>query len=222
MQDRGREGRVQRAFVLAGVLALLSGCAHINEEQFAAEMDRIREEMRASDQGVEGRLAARMDEMDDDIQRRLSMLESDLGALRTQFDVTVERLESAIRFNAPIHFVFDEAEIQPEDEAVLDHFAQVLISYYDRTIITVEGFTDPAGTVEYNLTLGESRAEAVTEHLEARGIPAERMRTVSYGEAAERQIVPDSQGPGETGWENRRVSIVIDFRGPTGTPVALN
>ena len=185
-------------------------------------MDRLREEMRASDQGVAERLGARMDEMDDDMQRRLSMLESDLGALRAQFDVTVERLESAIRFNAPVHFAFDEAEIQREDEAVLDHFAQVLVAYYDRTIITVEGFADPAGTVEYNLDLGESRAEAVKDYLEAQGIPAERMRTVSYGEAAERQIVPDSQSPGDTGWQNRRVSIVIDFRGPSGTPVALN
>ena len=50
----------------------------------------------------------------------------------------------------------------------------------------MEGFTDPAGSEAYNLRLGELRAEAVKDYLEAAGIPAERMRTVSYGEGSER------------------------------------
>ena len=223
MEGCDREGRARSALVLVGAFALLSGCAHVNEEQFASEMDLLRQEIRAQDRAVEERLGDRMDQMDGDVERRLSALESELGALRSDFDVTVERLESAIRFNAPVHFAFDDAGIPMEGEAVLDHFARVVSAYYAGTVITVEGFTDPAGSEAYNLELGELRAEAVKDYLEAAGIPAERMRAVSYGEASERQIVPESQGPGDTGWQNRRVSIVIDFSESNGrSPLAMN
>ena len=190
----------------------------MNEEQFAVEMDRMREEMRAADQDVEGRLGNRMDDMETSLEGQLSDLESELGALRGDFEVTVERLESAIRFNAPVHFAFDEASIQSDDQAVLDHFAQVVGAYYDQAVITIEGFTDPSGSAEYNLRLGQSRAEAVRDYLEGAGIPADRMRAVSYGESVERQISSDAQGPGDAGWQNRRVSMVIDFNPPPNGP----
>ena len=96
-------------------------------------------------------------------------------------------------------------------------------AYYDRAIITIEGFTDSSGPAEYNLQLGERRAEAVRDYLESAGIPADRMRTVSYGEAGNRQIDSAAQGPGNTGWQNRRVSMVIDFNeAAEGTPLAMN
>lgn len=211
------------SLAVAGAVALLSGCAHVNQEQLASEMDQLRQEMRTQDQGVEDRLSDRMDQMDAENDGRLSALESDLGALRSEFQVTVERLESAVRFNAPVHFAFDDSSIRAEDEAVLNQFAQVVSAYYDRAIITVEGFADPSGSAEYNLQLGGRRAEAVKDYLEAEGIPASRLRAVSYGEATERQVVPDAQGPGDMGWQNRRVSMVIDFNQPAeGEPIVLN
>lgn len=45
------------------------------------------------------------------------------------------------------------------------------------------------------------------------GLDADRVRTVSYGEARERQVVPGARGPGPTGIENRRVALVIDYAG---------
>ena len=226
MEGSGPEGRILRGFAVLGVFAVLAGCAHVNEEQFTVEMERIREEMRAADQGVEGRLDGRIDNVEASqagLEGQLSNLESELGALRGEFEVTVERLESAIRFNAPVHFAFDEANVQTEDRAVLDHFAQVVGAYYDDAVITIEGFTDPSGSAAYNLRLGQSQAEAVRDYLEGAGIPADRMRAVSYGESAERQITSDAQGPGDTGWQNRRVSMVIDFNPPPeGPPLAMN
>ena len=194
----------------------------MNEEQFATELDQLRQEMeaqmQAQDVAVEDRLGDRMDEMDDEMDRRLAALESDLSELRGDFEVTVERFESAIRFSAPVHFAFDDASIRTEDEAILNRFAEVVSGYYQQAIITVEGFADPSGSEAYNLRLGQERAEAVSEYLEGEGVPADRMRAVSYGEAPERQIVSDSQGPGETGWQNRRVSMVIDFGESNGRP----
>ena len=206
--------RAIRGAVLFGAFAVLVGCAHVNEETLATEMDRLRAEMQSQDQGVEDRLANRMDEMETDIDARLTSLQSELSALQSQFDVTVERLESAIRFNTPIHFAFDDDIVGAEDQRLLDHFAQVVNNYYQYAIVTVEGFTDPSGGAEYNLALGERRAEAVRDYLESAGLPGDRMRVVSYGEDPERQITEEAQGPGDSGWQNRRVSMVIDFNEP--------
>lgn len=209
-----------RVAAAAAALVLAAGCAHVNEEQLAAEMDVLRAEMQASDEAVEDRVNGRVDQLESDTDARLNSLEGELESLRGEFQVTVERLESAIRFNAPVHFAFDDDTVRSEDEAVLAHFAQVVSAYYDQATITVEGFTDPSGSAEYNLQLGERRANSVRDFLESAGIPAERMRVVSYGEASERQISPTDQGPGSAGWQNRRVSMVIDFVGEAeGEPI---
>jgi peptidoglycan-associated lipoprotein len=218
-------GTALRAFAVASALAFVAGCGHVNEETFASEMDLLRQEMRAGDQQVEQNLTAQVDQVDtrvteveNDINARLDGLESDLTALRGEFEVTVERMEAAIRFNTPIHFAFDDATIPAESEALLDQFVATVSNYYEGATITVEGFTDPSGSAEYNIQLGQRRADAVRDYLSAAGIPADQLRSVSYGEQSERQINPDDTGPGTTGWQNRRVSMVIDFSG--GTPPA--
>jgi peptidoglycan-associated lipoprotein len=218
-------GTALRAFAVASALAFVAGCGHVNEETFASEMDLLRQEMRAGDQQVEQNLTAQVDQVDtrvteveNDINARLDGLESDLTALRGEFEVTVERMEAAIRFNTPIHFAFDDATIPAESEALLDQFVATVSNYYEGATITVEGFTDPSGSAEYNMQLGQRRADAVRDYLSAAGIPADQLRSVSYGEQSERQINPDDTGPGTTGWQNRRVSMVIDFSG--GTPPA--
>ncbi len=210
--------------LLAG-LVVLGGCAHVNEETLASEMDMLRQEMRTQDEAVEERVTDRMDDrisdLEEQMNRRLASLESALDALRGDFEVTVERMESAIRFNTPIHFAFDDDTVRPEDRELLDRFADVVAAYYEHAVITVEGFTDPSGSAEYNLRLGQRRADSVKGYLEGAGIPVDRMRAVSYGEASERQITPDSQGPGMNGWQNRRVAMVIDFNEPVdGPPIA--
>ncbi len=226
--SNGKVG-ARRALALGSAFVLFAGCSYVKEEQFVSEMDLLREEMRTSDQAVQQDLTAQVDavdtrvtEVENEMAARLDGLESDLGALRGEFDVTVERLESAIRFNTPVHFAFDEATIPAESEALLDQFAQVVSSYYEGATITVEGFTDPSGSPEYNMTLGQRRADAVRDYLTAAGVPADLLRSVSYGESAPRQINADDQGPGNTGWQNRRVSMVIDFagEGAGGVPIA--
>jgi peptidoglycan-associated lipoprotein len=94
---------------------------------------------------------------------------------------------------------------------VLDRFATVVKEYYPGALVTVEGFTDPAGTAAYNRRLGQQRAEAVKEYLgSAGGFEATTLKAVSYGESRNRQVVPGAKGPGDTGLENRRVALVID------------
>ena len=69
-------------------------------------------------------------------------------------------------------------------------------------------------TPEYNLALGKRRAEAVGAYLSNHGgLGSDRVRTVSYGEAADRLVASSAHGPGTEGWENRRVALVIDHSG---------
>lgn len=202
---------IPRSVALAGLAVVglgLVGCApKVTREEFNTEVSKLREEMQAGDQALASRLDA---------------LEKDLQSFRAEYNVSMERMASALKFNAPVHFGFDSAELREADRPLLDRFANVVKEHYPDAVITVEGFADPVGSTRYNQRLGLRRAESVREYLVASGgLPAERLRTVSYGEARERQIVPGAGGP-EQGLENRRVALVVDFTGGAGQeqPVA--
>lgn len=196
---------------------LLPGCARVTMEHLDTELAQIRQEIREGDEAVEGRVD-QVDRRVDDVEGRMSALENELARLRDEYRTTVERLEAALRFNAPVHFAFDDATIQPDDREVLDRFASAVRAHYGDAIITVEGFTDPAGSAAYNLRLGERRARAVKEYLVGQGLREDQLRVVSYGQDESRQVAPGARGPGEAGWQNRRVSMVIDFRGSATPP----
>ncbi|GEM_PF-157855 len=214
--QRGRATRMGLATI--GALFLVSACSHVSQDEFERELDQVqadmRQELHEETQALEQRLSSDISQL----EARLTTLEGDLEQLRQDFDVTIERLESAIRFNAPVHFAFDDDAIRAQDRELLERFAQVARTHYEGATITVEGFTDPAGSAEYNRRLGERRAESVREYLVAQGLSSDQLRTVSYGEDPDRQVIQGAQGPGEEGWQNRRVAMVIDFRPDTDRP----
>ncbi len=193
--------------------AMLAGCATVSPDQMDTRLATLRDQLRAeiseTDRKVtdlEGRVGT--------LENRTTTLERELDRLAREFSATVERLESALRFNVPVHFAFDEAELTHTTREILDRFARVIRGHHPAYLITVEGFTDPAGTAAYNLRLGQRRADAVRDYLTTEGgLPADRVRAVSYGEARNRLVAPQRQGPGEEGWENRRVSLVVDYAG---------
>jgi peptidoglycan-associated lipoprotein len=103
-----------------------------------------------------------------------------------------------------VHFDFDRYSLRPEATRVLDEAIKSLMS--DRTLrITIEGHTCNIGTAEYNLALGERRATAVRDYLTSRGVTADRLQTVSYGE--ERPKHDNSRE--ETRRLNRRAAMVV-------------
>jgi peptidoglycan-associated lipoprotein len=79
-----------------------------------------------------------------------------------------------------VFFETDSSELTPASRATLDKQAQWLQTY-SHYPFTIEGHADERGTREYNLALGARRAQAVRDYLASRGIPASRMRTISYG-----------------------------------------
>src|SRR4051812_40108093 len=147
---------VERAVprVLALAVVALTGCAHVKPEQMNAELARLREQMRTEYKQGDQKVAADLNKRVDGVDARLNALADQLAELGKTFDVTVERLQGAVRFNAPVFFAFDDASIRPQDRAVLDRFAEVIKGYYPGVAITAEGFTDRSGSATYNRALG--------------------------------------------------------------------
>ena len=101
------------------------------------------------------------------------------------------------------YFEFDKAVLSQEDLDALQVHAQVLVDNPDRRVV-VEGHCDERGTREYNLALGERRADAVRGFLAASGVPESRLETVSYGEER-----PDDAGHTEAAWSRNRRAVMI-------------
>lgn len=129
-------------------------------------------------------------------------------------------MEARLALDVPVHFEFDRYAIRDADTPMLDRFAEVMREHHPTVLITVEGFTDPAGPPAYNEWLGLKRAEAVRQYLIERGLDAQRLRAVSYGEAPNRQVVPGAAGPGARGLPNRRVTFVIQYADLQATQLA--
>ena len=103
-----------------------------------------------------------------------------------------------------VFFDFDKAEIREPDRATLAKNADAL-KRFDFLRVTVEGHCDERGTVEYNLALGERRAKAAYDYLVSLGVPADRLKTVSYGKE-----VPVCRRPSEECWQrNRRAHFTV-------------
>lgn len=103
-----------------------------------------------------------------------------------------------------IFFDYNSSLILPEGAATIEYIANWLLKNSEIKIL-VEGHTDERGTREYNLALGERRAESVRNHLIAEGIAPERVSIISYGKERPAALSHD-----ERSWaQNRRAVFVI-------------
>jgi peptidoglycan-associated lipoprotein len=103
-----------------------------------------------------------------------------------------------------VHFDFDRFTLRPDALKILDDAVSKL-SQNPNVRITIEGHADSIGTSEYNLALGERRANSVRDYLTTRGIMNTRLRTVSYGE--DRPIAENRTAQGRA--QNRRAHLVV-------------
>jgi peptidoglycan-associated lipoprotein len=104
----------------------------------------------------------------------------------------------------PLFFGLDAAEVDAEGQRILQANADIL-RRYQTWQISIEGHCDERGTAEYNLALGERRAVAARNYLVSLGIPADRVKTVSYGKE-----FPFDPGHTEEAWsKNRRAHFVV-------------
>jgi peptidoglycan-associated lipoprotein len=100
-----------------------------------------------------------------------------------------------------VYFDTDMSNIREDGRGTLSKQAEWLKKYTNYPI-TIEGKCDERGTREYNLALGERRANAVRQYLVAQGVPADRVKTISYGKER-----PEVVGSDEGAWARNRVGI---------------
>jgi peptidoglycan-associated lipoprotein len=124
------------------------------------------------------------------------------GSATATLTMQVVRRE-AIAFE-DVHFDFDRFNLRPDALKILDD-AVAKIQANPDIRVTIEGHADSIGTQQYNLALGERRANAAREYLISRGIAASRLQTVSYGE--DRPIADNNTAQGRA--QNRRAHLLV-------------
>lgn len=107
---------------------------------------------------------------------------------------------------APVYFDYDSSQVADTERSKIDTVAQHL-KKNDAVAVIIEGNCDERGSNEYNLTLGERRAQAIRSYLTGLGIGADRIQTKSYGEEK-----PVNPGHDEAAWAaNRRGEFVLYY-----------
>lgn len=145
------------------------------------------------------------------VRNDVTSLRNDLQALRTEFGAKITAMEEGLKFAFPVNFAFDDATVREADRAALERFVNVVNKYYSGSLITIEGFADPAGSTRYNMDLSKRRADAVATYLAEKGLNTANLRTVGYGETRLVNAGAEKDDPGAEA--NRRVVFVVETSG---------
>jgi len=120
-------------------------------------------------------------------------------------------VEDFLQVGDRVYFDFDKFNLKPEARSVLEKQAAWLTRYPAVTVV-IEGHADERGTREYNLALGERRANSAKDYLVALGVSPNRIRTISYGEER-----PVALGSSEAAWSQNRRSVTVITGGAVGS-----
>ena len=196
---------LQKLFIVGaiGLLVVSFGCA--TKKQVRTEVGRIDTEMESIESSVEQN------------QVRLKEHDSKIQDLSRETREALERAQSAEKLaqgkllyevtltDEDVRFGFNQSELTDNARTILENLLTQLKSENKNVFIEVQGHTDALGTEDYNMKLGQERADAVRRYLSENGIPLHRISTISYGESR-----PISDNKSKTGRSsNRRVVIVV-------------
>lgn len=170
--------------VLSVSFIFISGCA---KEQVVKDETLVTEEGKAADTATEEREALLKEEE----EAKTALKERELV------------MQEAAAFEA-IRFDFDKYDLRPEAREILREHADWLLKHTEFEVI-IEGHCDERGSGEYNLALGERRAEAARDYFVTLGVDNGRLTTISYGEE-----LPLDPSHNEDAWaKNRRDHFVV-------------
>ena len=197
-----------RNLVAAAVFTLVAGCASTGdttgEQQTTAPQDTVTEQGITAQPGQDaysypyGQAPMQQDTYDTSGGGAYPGVQPSGG----QAGQTVAG-SGAVSADRIVYFGFDSSEIAQESQAVISANARALTGN-TRIITQLEGHTDERGSREYNIALGERRANAVRQAMIAMGVSPQQIRVVSYGEER-----PAAAGQSEQSYAlNRRVEIV--------------
>ena len=146
-----------------------------------------------------------------DQQQQIDSIKQQMQSQFSKYDAQITAMQGRVSVDTVAHFAFNSATLNDHDKPALQNFAETMSKYHPNAMITVEGFTDPAGSRGYNKHLGMERAKAVRDFLVSSGLNADMVRAVSYGEDANRQVAKGASH--DRGADNRRVSLTVDSTG---------
>jgi peptidoglycan-associated lipoprotein len=127
-----------------------------------------------------------------------AVTQSGSGAQRAQ---TLQ--EQLVAVGDRVFFDYDKSDLKPEARRQIERWAAFMKTNANATI-TIEGHCDERGTREYNLALGERRANAAKNFLVSQGIEARRVATISYGKER-----PAVNGSNEAAWSQNRRGVAV-------------
>ena len=186
-----------RVLILGLALLFVAGCSSTATEPEGSESDGMgdAETEQQSDSDASSSDAYGAGDGDGVAEEEMTDEEQALSAME-------EAQEKAMQAASTVYFDFDSSEIRRESRSVLEAHAAYLSEDEDASVV-LEGHTDERGSREYNMALGERRAESVARFLRVNDVSDDQIETVSYGE--EQPAVDESN---EEAWaENRRVEI---------------
>lgn len=174
---------------------LLNGCA---EKQAVVKDESMQEQKAATAQAAPATVDdSRAKEQADREAALKAQAEKDARAKRNAAALADLNIQN-------VYFDYDKSNIRPDAREILKSNAEIFTKNSGATIV-VEGHCDERGTAEYNMALGERRAQEVKQYLMNLGIPATRIETISYGEEK-----PADPGHNEAAWaQNRRAQFLL-------------
>ncbi len=182
--------KVMKSFIIALPVVTMMACSSgPSEEELAAERNRMaqeqaeaeREAREAEEQRVQAEAAERM-------KRQEEMVAQEKEALQNE---------------QTVYFDFDSSSIKPEFQTLLDKHAEFLVQNPEQDVV-IQGHTDSRGTPEYNIALGERRAQSVETYLQNAGVSSDQISVVSYGEEK-----PAVMGSTEYAFAQNRRGVVV-------------
>lgn len=128
----------------------------------------------------------------------------DLPVQPTKEEIATEAIEQMKANFKRVYFDLNSADLNDESRAALDENLAIMQKVTELSI-EIQGHADERGTTEYNVSLGQQRADKISQHFTLQGIAPSRIKVVSYGEER-----PAVQGSSEAIWsQNRRCEFVI-------------
>ncbi len=169
----------------------------------AARQQAIADSLKAVRAEEEARLAAEEEtrRMAEEEAARLAAEEA--ARLAAEEEARLAALHSEMMSLSTIYFDYDSSDIRENQRSIMDENARKLREYQPEDMVVIEGHCDERGTIEYNLALGERRAQAAKAYLVDAGVAEGRIEIVSLGEEQ-----PAAMGSEESALaQNRRVEV---------------
>lgn len=186
--------------VMIGVVAMMfmGGCLFMMTS-CAKKQVGVSEGVAPTEEEVEEKVAVKEEPVKEEVVEELTEEEKAKQRRAAQLAEAVSTFESR-----NIYFDFDKSVLKPEAKAILKQKAAFLRDNPEYSVL-IAGHCDERGTEEYNLALGERRANSAKEYLMALGISEDRIKTISYGE-----LRPADPASNPTAWaKNRRDTFTL-------------